>query len=1366
MRNPRRLAWGLVLAWVAAVAADGAEPPAPSAGERKAAWQGAMRAAMEAVARRDAAWRAKPGGGAEVLQGLTFGPWWSIGPFEPSKDPALSDTDIPHPPEREIDLTKTYGGIGWLQRKDLPDFPRRQRLLAQEGPVRGPAYAYRVIRAEAPMTLIVTLTRPPGMAVWLNGRMVFRFEREIPFAGYDHNVRLELTAGENRLLIKLLRPYGFSFMPEPTWKLPSGKGGASPDAENPLNPIWSRLAREFADPASRRQIRWEREDGIWDRPWGADTTAPLADRYAKALARHDARGGAAAGAPADVDQLRALYYRARALREAGSPATAAQRISLKRAIEDLIATFGDRYPRGRDFIARLDALGRSLDELLPKAGQDAATAEAAERAYGQFQQLREAALLANPLMAFDRLLLVKRFCSYRNIVGDNGIEPGQPVSWASHASLPTHGWDNEIAVLSPPRPDGALATLYRPAGTEFVGDVDLHWDADRLLFSSISAGHRWQLFEIGADGKTRRQILREEHPGVHNFDGCYLPNGKIVFNSTAPFQAVPCSPADLVANLYLANADGAGVRRLCFDQDQNYTPAVMNDGRVIYTRWEYADVAHVFARLLFTMNPDGTSQFALYGSNSYWPTSIWFARAAPDHPSKVAAIVSGHHGCRRRGELILFDTAHGRQDAEGAVHRIGASGKPIVPVLLDAYAANTFPTFLHPWPLSDKYLLAACRPAPASPWGIYLVDVFDNLLPLLEDADYALLEPIPFRRAPKPPVIPDRVKPDRKDATVFVADVYLGPGLKDVPRGTIKQLRVYSFVFGYHHMGNYGGTLPVDPRWLLGAVPVDADGSAHFRAPANMPLSVQPLDAQGRAIQTMRSWYTPMPGEQASCVGCHERAGDAASSRKTLAALRAPSEIQPWYGPARPYSFKREVQPVLDRRCVGCHAAGAGGKVAARGGAPALSPSRLRHFVRAVGQESDYRLKPPGEYYAEASELIQMLRKGHHGVTLDREDFDRLITWIDLNTPEHGTWSEKGAVPYNQVERRRQLQRCYAGLDLDTEAFPPVSEPAPSAAALAPPQPARPGVAVAVPGWPLDAAEAVRLQKAAGPAVERRIEVGRDSDGKPIALDLVLLPPGEFLLGDTSGANDENPPTRARIEKPFWMARCEITNSIYRLFDPSHDSHVYDGHPDVHPRGPGAPLDGPQQPVVRVSWERALAFCRWLSARTGLRVTLPTEAQWEYACRAGSAGPLGYGGVDADFSPFANMADKSLRRVAGKWGVPAIDTFDDRAAVTAPVGQYKPNAWGLCDMHGNAAEWTLSRYRPYPYRDDDGRNGESPEEEKVVRGGSFRDRPHRCRSSFRLAYPAWMGVYDVGFRVVADAEGPRATMKRMQKDEY
>jgi formylglycine-generating enzyme required for sulfatase activity len=280
-----------------------------------------------------------------------------------------------------------------------------------------------------------------------------------------------------------------------------------------------------------------------------------------------------------------------------------------------------------------------------------------------------------------------------------------------------------------------------------------------------------------------------------------------------------------------------------------------------------------------------------------------------------------------------------------------------------------------------------------------------------------------------------------------------------------------------------------------------------------------------------------------------------------------------------------------------------------------------------------------------------------------------------------------------------------------------------------------------------------------------------------VSLSLVRLPAGEFLMGDPAGEADEQPPTRVAIRQPFWMSACEISNEQFRQFDASHDSRYYQKrYPPVDekspswegPDGRGLTLNASRQPVVRVSWDQAMAFCRWLSARTGARFTLPTEAQWEWAARAGTVGELSYGGRDAEFPLWANLADFSFSRGLGQDGRQAtggldhlllegafwsVTRFNDQSVVTAEVGLRRPNAWGLHDLHGNAAEWTRTTYAAYPYAEEDGRNEQQSGSRKVVRGGSFYDPPARARSAFRLAYPSWQRVFNVGFRVVS--EDPR-----------
>ena len=298
---------------------------------------------------------------------------------------------------------------------------------------------------------------------------------------------------------------------------------------------------------------------------------------------------------------------------------------------------------------------------------------------------------------------------------------------------------------------------------------------------------------------------------------------------------------------------------------------------------------------------------------------------------------------------------------------------------------------------------------------------------------------------------------------------------------------------------------PWDVRRVLGTVPVAEDGSAYFVVPANTPIALQPLDAEGKAVQLMRSWFTAMPGESVACVGCHEKVNDAPLTRRPGAVTRQPARIQPWYGPERGFSWDREVQPVLDKYCVGCHDGQrqADGKTPPdlRRAAPrklplsdaAFPPSfyTLRRFVRSPGLEGDPRVLPVGEYHADLSPLVQMLRKGHQNVRLDEEAWDRLVTWIDLNAPAYGTWLEIPGVRGNALvsecrDRRNESQRRYGRQAEDPEAVPERSRE-PITPVRPPPLPVV-SDAARVAGWPFDAAEAQRRQADGGGQTEMDVE--------------------------------------------------------------------------------------------------------------------------------------------------------------------------------------------------------------------------------------------------------------------------------------
>jgi len=1055
---------------------------------------------------------------------------------------------------------------------------------------------------------------------------------------------------------------------------------------------------------------------------------------------------------------------ARARRRAPAPPPTPKTEPIRMAIRDMAETWPDRFPDADKLLAELKQLGES------KA--DAKAVEAFQRRV----------LLRNPLLDFDKLLVVRR---------KQGRNLGFPANWQSNSSIPAKGYENDLAVLSIKDPE-TLTTVFRPAQEAFIGDVDLHFNADRVLFSSLGTNGAWQIMEVDVSGKNLRQVTRTLDKQINNYDACYLPDGRILFTSTAPYVGVPCvNGGSPVANAFRCNPDGSQMEQLTFDQEHAWCPQMMADGRVLYLRWEYADLPHSNSRILMTMNPDGCNQRSYYGTSSFWPNGIFYARQVPGKNSMFVGIVTGHHGVRREGELVLFDTDKGYMEADGVVQRIPGYGKTVEPVVADRVANGSKPRFLHPYPLGDpatslgsgKYFLVSSNHGGG--WSVYLVDIFDNMTLIKKEDGFALFEPIPLQKTPLPRVIPDRVIKGRQDATVFISDIYEGPGLQDVPRGAVKALRLFTYTYGYKGMGGLYGVIGMDGPWdmrrILGTVPVEEDGSAVFTVPANTPISLQPLDEEGKALQLMRSWLVARPGETLSCIGCHEPPSTPPRDTITRAARQEPAEISPWRGPVRNYEFAREVQPVLDKYCLSCHAAskpeGAaltvthngktlpylGGDVMlkgwttkhhgrGKGGKYTVSYFNLFRYTRHTGEESEMKLLTPLEFHADTCELIMMLEKGHHGVTPDEEAMDRLVTWIDLNTPYHGRWSTiSGSRAAPAEGRRAEMRRLYASVDENHEQMPEVP--------AAPVVPVKPS--------PVPTHRALELKPTVGripsPKV-RSLPLGED-----VTIELVYVPAGTFAMGAANGHPDEGPMTKTTIEKGFWMAKTEITNEQYQRFEPGHDSRHEDRH-GYQFGVTGYPVNQPGAPAVRLNWKQANAFCEWLSGRSGLKVCLPTEAQWEWACRAGTTTPMNYGPCDADWSKHANMADRTLHHFSGNpyrqdwrtaayknpdnifdnW-IPQVASMNDGGFLSDAVGRYLPNAWGLHDMHGNVAEWTASLYKPYPYRDDDGRNDPQVSGRRVVRGGSWYDRPKLCTSSFRRAYRDYQKVYNVGFRIIVEA---------------
>ena len=1217
-------------------------------------------------------------------------------------------------------------------------------------PGRSTVYLSRKIKATKPITKKFYFGSDDGLEIFVNGKTVLKNDVGRGVAPNQDSKEISLKKGENTLIFKVYNIGGgagfyFSEYPRP---------GMDKQAMMEVA-LWNQLKKDFATEQDAQQISWERADNIWT--WNnIKSYKNLANAYASKI-----RGKCAARArkladnvkdEATLQALRDYYYRVRLAQAVAADLKRVNFTALKDAIADLKAQYGDKYPNGDKYLAVVKKIAPNRAKIL-KALENAD--QSAIKQAVEVMTVRRKALLENPAINFDKVLVLKQ--AGRNRFLQN--------NWKGNCGLPRSGHNSSIETLD--LKNLKLETLYKPSKPNIILDVDLEFDADKMLFSSIGKDNRWHIFEVSADGKKVRQVTKSDKTPIENYDPVYLPSGKIIFASTRCFAGVPCvSGGDKVANTFLMNADGTGVRQLTFEQDHNWNPTVMPEsGKVMYTRWEYTDTAHYFTRILMTMNPDGRNQTAYYGSNSYWPNSMFYTRPIPGKGTKFVSIISGHHGTARSGRLIVFDVEKGRHEADGVVQEIPYRGKKVKPEIKDKLVDGVWPQFLNPYPINEKYYLVACKLSPRHKWAIYLVDTFNNMLKLKELPNANLIEPIPFRKTKRPPILADRVDTSKKDATAYIVDIYKGPGLKNIPRGKVKKLRLFAWHYAYSKMGGHnfvaieGGW---EPKRILGTVPVEKDGSAHFKIPANTPIAIQPLDENGRALQIMRSWLVAMPGERLSCIGCHESQSEASITPKTIALMRLPSDITPWKGPVRGVSFVRDIQPVLDKYCVSCHNG-------VRKDVPNFKDtSRKRNwnqsyialhpYVRRPGPESDYHLLNPMEYHASTSELVQMLKKGHHGVKLDKDAWNRLYTWIDLNVPCFGTWDEtyRGKRTKNNpaLKYRAEMLAKYAGIDKSNDPEKIVTK-RPKVDQVMPNQEPEKPERLTMKNWPLTADQAKAAQKALG-KVEQTFDLGNG-----VKLKMIKIPAGKFVMGDVDGFLDERKQAIVEIKKPFWIGQFEITNKQYNQFDPKHDSRFIDQQWKDHTL-PGYPANRPNQPVIRVSWQDAMKFCEWLSKKTGKKFTLPTEAQWEYAARAGSDKPFWFGDLKTNYAKYANLADASLRKMAVTGVnpqpmrnptfqhdfIPRDKNVNDGSMLGVEVGKYKPNPWGLYNMIGNVSEWTRSNYKAYPYNAADGRNNLSIKSQKVMRGGSWRDRAKWSRASVRKNYESYQKVFNGGFRVI------------------
>lgn len=1054
--------------------------------------------------------------------------------------------------------------------------------------------------------------------------------------------------------------------------------------------------------------------------------------------------------------------------------------SVRAAFEEMKKSPGYDTEKFEPKMRELEALGNWVPNRLP-AGNSWAIGRA-KRAI----DLRREILLSNPLLDNDKIVAVR----YR--LGKSApyvMAPSlgtQQDNWTSQFSAYREGYNAELVEISnlrDPNKTLNIRTIYKPKHDGGITNVVLNWDAERILFTATDPNKKWHVFEVNRDGSNFHKVIKIDEPDLEFFDAAYMPNGKIIAMTNIGYQGAACEDGSYeTGNMIEYNPETGAMRRMTFDQDDNWHPRVMNNGRLMYTRWEYTDLTHYYSRFVMHANPDGTETKALYGSGGWFPNSIFDAEPLPGKNSAFVAIVSGHHGTARSGRLMLFDPAKGRKELDGIIQEIPFSKRPIEPLIKDQLVDGVWPQFTKPWPLDDKFFLVTAKLSLRSPWGIYLVDIFDNMteIALLEEDGF--INPIMVTQRPVPPIIPEKIKPGEKEATFFIQDIYQGEGLPGVPVGTVKKLRIFAYEYCYVRTSGNHAAQGIQSGWdikrLLGEVEIEPDGSVMFTAPANIPISIQPLDSEGRALQWMRSWTTGMPGEVVSCVGCHENQNTIPIPKRVMASMKKAKPLELPEGGTRSITYELEIQPILDRACISCHNQDSQldfrGNIYAeniltnhksnRGQELKTSTSylNLHPYVNRQGPEADIYVMKPYEYHASTSELVKILKRGHHDVELTDKEWRTIYAWIDMNAPFHGKFVDNllPGCPTNQYDRRIELANKYgngAGVDWRKELadysdyLKQKKTKAPQATRTAPHTSYK---EVKVKGWPFTAEEARKMVNAS--ERKKKVEIAPG-----VTINFVRIPAGKFVLGNNKQGQDNNAPqSEVEISKPFWMAETELTNEQYNVIFPKHDSRYIAQFWKDHVQ-PGYPANRPKQPVIRISWNEAMDYCNKLSGRTGLNITLPTEVQWEWACRAGSDNDMWYGSFDTNFANYDNMADSQLSNMAVsgvdptpmphhwnefKWYnfIPKDSTVDDRNMIVADVAKYQPNPWGLYDMHGNVAEFTRSSYAAYPY------NPDAQSDLKVYRGGSWIDRSKNSTSYSRNEAYAWQPLNKVGIRLIIE----------------
>jgi hypothetical protein len=696
-----------------------------------------------------------------------------------------------------------------------------------------------------------------------------------------------------------------------------------------------------------------------------------------------------------------------------------------------------------DRLVKLDARLKQLESQgsLPEPSR--------KEFYLDARRLKREIAFTNPLLDYDKILFIKRhdaagvFHMCDQFYGCNA-RPGGGL----YVLVEPFSANPKLVNLL----EQSVVENGRLAGTRLNGgsflSPELSFDGRTILFAYSEAkawekyrgkeAYEWtpeccyHLFSVNSDGSNLRQLT--DGPW-DDFDPCFLPGGRVVFVSTRRGGFVRCGRHCPVYTMFSMRLDGSDIFCLSFHETHEWQPSMTNDGRLVYSRWDYVDRDTNIAHHMWTCYPDGRDPRSFHGnypqrreSRPWMEMSI---RAIPGS-NKFVASTGAHHG-HEFGSLVVIDP---RREDDGAMSQI----EPLTPDVPfpEAEARPIEPHMCYgtPWPLSeDDYLCV--YDAAAKNRGIYWIDRYGNKELIYRDPSISCLSPIPLRPRPAPPVIPAQTTQAAEDAgenrvaTIAVMNVYDADF--QWPAGTkIQSLRVIQLLpksTAPPNVPRIGIANQTNARAVLGTVPVESDGSAYFEAPVGKPLYFQAIVERGMAVQSMRSVTYVHPGEKMVCQGCHERKHDPPSPGRqaALALLRAPSKIAPEVDGSNPFNFVRLVQPVLDQKCAGCHAEN---KTIDLTGAIDGATKWTRSYTNLAGKYGFYfhvgngsiregvhggSRTPAGRFGARAAPLMDYLDERHYGVRLSPEELHRIALWLDCNSEFFGSYEDVEAQARGEV---------------------------------------------------------------------------------------------------------------------------------------------------------------------------------------------------------------------------------------------------------------------------------------------------------------------------------------------------------------